>query len=376
MSFGLYLHVPFCEQHCHYCTFPISLSPASAHRPYIERLKKELERDPPSRAPSTIYLGGGTPSLIAPDLLADLLGRWRETAGEVSIEVNPGTLTTESVDAYLEMGIDRVSLGAQSFDPNELRAAGRLHSPEDTVADYERLRERGFQNISFDLIAGLPGQRHEVWDANLDWVIRLGPDHVSVYLLELEDSALWARQAAERPGDESSAWFYRRAADRLADAGYRHYETSSWARPGMECRHNIGYWTGVEYRGAGIGAHSFVGNRRFWNFRNLAAYAAAIDNDGSPVEDAEERTVVMQLEEAFLLGLRRAEGFSADAVARELGIDYPQEWFERVDSLSEAGLIEFDGQVVRLAPDGWLLATSITEELLCPSLLSICEATR
>jgi len=132
----------------------------------------------------------------------------------------------------------------------------------------------------------------------------------------------------------------------------------------------------VEYRGAGIGAHSFVGNRRFWNFRNLAAYAAAIDNDGSPVEDAEERTVVMQLEEAFLLGLRRAEGFSADAVARELGIDYPQEWFERVDSLSEAGLIEFDGQVVRLAPDGWLLATSITEELLCPSLLSICEATR
>jgi oxygen-independent coproporphyrinogen-3 oxidase len=308
-------------------------------------------------------------------LAAVLDGRTSEAA-EVSIEVNPGTIDPGKVEAWAALGVNRASLGAQSFDAGELRGAGRLHAPADTVADFETLRRGGFANISIDLIAGLPSQSREVWNANLDWVDRLGPDHVSVYLLELEDSALWARRAVAEQSDDDHAWFYEHAAERLEASGYARYETSSWARPGAECRHNIGYWTGAEYRGAGVGAHSYVGGKRFWNVRTVREYAARIDADQPPVAGVEERTLRIRIEEAFLLGLRRAAGFDVWTVANDLGIDYPQDWFERIERLEAGGFVAFDGRVLKLAPAGWLLATGITEELLCPSLLSICEATR
>ena len=376
MSFGLYLHVPFCEQHCHYCTFPIAVLPDSEHAPYAARLKIELERAELSGLPGTVYLGGGTPSLLSPSLIEDLLEGVLGGADEVSIEVNPGTLSEESARTYRSLGIDRVSLGAQSFNADELRAAGRLHAPADTVRDFERLRREGFANINLDLIAGMPGQSREVWDHNLDWVERLGPDHVSIYLLELEDSAVWARRGVATHGDEDHSWFYLRAAERLEAAGLVHYETSSWSRPGAECRHNIGYWNGAPYRGLGLGAHSFMDGKRFWNVRSVPEYARRIDAGELPIAGVEVRTPRIRIEEAFLLGLRQMRGFDVTDVVKGLGIDYPPDWFERVEQLREAGLVSFDGRILKLAPAGLLLANSITEELLCPSLLSICEATR
>jgi oxygen-independent coproporphyrinogen-3 oxidase len=210
--------------------------------------------------------------------------------------------------------------------------------------------------------------------ANLDWVERLSPEHVSVYLLELEDSTLWSRRPRPLHGDEELAWFYQAAADRLGSMGYRHYEVSSWARPGRECLHNQGYWDGTPYRGLGLGAHSLSGDRRFWNTRSLADYQAHLDRGELPIEDSEFRSPRVRLEEAFLLGLRQMSGFPVAAIAGELGFQYPQEWFDRVAFLRSAGLVDFDGGVLKLAPPGWLLASSITEELLCPSLLSISEA--
>lgn len=326
--------------------------------------------------PETVYLGGGTPSLLAPRLVEELLDRVVDAAVEVSIEVNPGTLRVDSTGRYRDLGINRVSLGAQSFDAAELAAAGRLHRPADTVHDFELLRRHGFDNISVDLIAGMPDQRRDVWEKNLDWVDRLGPDHVSVYLLELEDSAVWSRRGVGAPPEEDCAWFYLRAAERLEAAGYRHYETSSWARPGAECRHNIGYWTGVSYRGVGMGAHSLADGKRFWNVRSMPEYGRRVDAGELPVAGVEVRTPRVRIEEAFLLGLRRMDGFDVLAVAKDIGIDYPQDWFERVEQLQTAGLVSFDGTVLKLAPNGLLLATSVTEELVCPSLLSICEAIR
>ena len=376
MSFGLYFHIPFCEQHCHYCTFPIAVLPESEHEPYVRRLRSELRLAKVPDSPETVYLGGGTPSLLSPALLEEVLDGIVDGASEVSIEVNPGTLDDAAVPDYLAMGINRVSLGAQSFDEGVLRSTGRLHSPEDTVHDFEALRRGGFTNINLDLIAGMPDQSRTVWEHSLDWVERLGPDHVSIYLLELEDSALWSRIGVPTHSDEDHSWFYMRAAHRLEAAGYRHYETSSWARPGFECRHNLGYWTGVPYRGLGMSAHSYIDGKRFWNVRSVPEYARVVDAGRLPIAQVEERTPRIRIEEAFLLGLRRMDGFDVWTVAKDIGIDYPQDWFERVENLRDAGLVDFDGRVIKLSSSGIFLADSVTEELLCPSLLSICEATR
>ena len=375
MSFGTYVHIPFCEQHCHYCAFPVVVMPESAHAAYTERLQAEIRLANLPATTETLYLGGGTPSLLASELLQSLLATLPPGATEVSLEANPGTLDRARMNNFRELGINRISLGVQSFDANDLKTAGRLHHATDSVRDFEGLRNAGFENISIDLIAGLPGQEHRAWEENIAWVERLRPDHVSVYLLELEDSSLWAKHRPQMPTDDAYAWFYSTIAERLARAGYDHYEISSWAVPGAQCRHNLGYWTEVPYRGLGLGAHSFIDGKRFWNTRSMSEYRIKLDRGESPIDQIEERTPRIRMEEAFLLGLRRMDGFDVWAVAKDIGIDYPQEWFDRMDSLVNEGLVEFDGKILKLRPPGWLLANGVIEELLCPTLLSICEAT-
>ncbi len=374
MSFGTYVHIPFCEQLCHYCAFPVVVMPDSAHSPYVGYLQTEISGVQLPEVTDTLFLGGGTPSLLAPRLVENLMAILPQGATEISLEANPGTMSPGAMKAFGELGINRISLGVQSFDSDDLKTAGRLHQPLDSVRDFEQLREAGFENISIDLIAGLPGQERRAWEQNLEWVERLGPDHVSVYLLELEDSTLWGRHTPQMPTDEEYVWFYSTIADRLVQAGYHHYEISSWAAPGKECRHNLGYWTGVEYRGLGLGAHSFMDGKRFWNTRSMAEYRTRLDRGELPIDQIEEQTARIRMEEAFILGLRRLEGFDVSAVAKDIGIDYPQEWFDRMDGLIDEGLVEFDGKILKLKPAGWLLANGVIEELLCPTLLSICEA--
>lgn len=376
MNFGLYIHVPFCEQHCHYCTFAVSIEPESAYLPYVERLVREIGLSALASPPTTLYLGGGTPSLLDSQLLSRILEAVPSGAVETTIEANPGTFDRERLQLWRGLGINRVSLGAQSFDEDDLERAGRLHSSSQILRDYELLVQAGFDNINLDLIAGLPVQERRRWLDNLDWVERLRPEHVSIYLLELDDSAIWAREFRESRTDGEHAWFYEAAADRLDSIGYIHYEVSNWSFPGKECLHNRGYWDGTAYRGLGLGAHSFLDDQRFWNTRSMRVYAERLDAGLLPVEDAEVLTPRMRLEEAFLLGLRQVSGFDVGVIAHELGFQYPEEWFDRVTALCSAGLIEFDAPWLRLAPAGWVLASGITEELLCPSLLSICEAIR
>jgi oxygen-independent coproporphyrinogen-3 oxidase len=384
VSYGLYLHVPFCQQHCHYCAFPISLAGEGRHAPYVDRLLRELDLAEIPGEPDTVYLGGGTPSLLSPELIARLLegvgrpggGTGKSPPREVSIEVNPGTLDPERLDVYRDLGVNRVSLGAQSFDGIDLDEMGRLHSPAQIVKDFERLRDAGFDNVSIDLIAGLPGQDASAWSANLEWVERLGPDHVSIYMLELDEGSAWKRTAPARGAEEAAADLYAMAQDRLGGMGYRHYEISNWARPGRECRHNLGYWTHRPYRGLGLGAHSFIDEKRFGNTRSMSEYAKLIDQGVLPVETVEASTPSTRIREAFLLGLRRLDGFDVFDVSRQLGFSYPASWFDRLEALRASGRVEFDGVVLRLAPAGCLVAGAVTEELLCPDLLSICEAIR
>jgi oxygen-independent coproporphyrinogen-3 oxidase len=377
MNPGVYVHIPFCEQRCYYCAFTIAVSGADAYEPYIARLIREIELSGFDERPATVFLGGGTPSIVDGRSIGRILGALPRGATEISLEANPGTLSDEKLEQYTSAGVNRISLGVQSFDDQDLKNAGRIHTASDIFRDVESLRKHGFENISFDLIAGLPNQQMTVWKENLTWIERLQPEHVSIYMLDVEERSAWGKDPASLPDEDIFAAFYIEAAGRLARAGYVHYEISNWAKPGFECRHNLKYWTGAPYRGFGVSAHSYSAEdvRRFWNTASLKEYAEALDGGKLPISASENLTREMRLNEAFLIGLRRVCGFDVWAVARDLDFKYPQEWFNRVCDLEDAGLIRFDGKFLKLTPAGWLLANGVTEELLCPNLLSTFAAT-
>lgn len=369
MNPGVYVHIPFCEQRCYYCAFTVAVSSPETYEPYVRRLIREIELSGFTDSPETIFFGGGTPSIVEAELLERILHALPGGAREVTVEANPGTLSDSKSEYYRSIGVNRLSLGVQSFCDEDLRNAGRLHNAADVLKDFESLRSHGFENISVDLIAGLPNQRHEVWKENLGWVERLRPEHISIYMLDKEERSAWGKQNTEFQDDDVYAAFYNEAAERLEKWGYVHYEISNWAFPGFQCLHNLKYWTGAPYRGFGVSAHSFARNRRFWNTASLREYADLIDSGSLPVSGEEELTPEIRLEEAFLLGLRQIAGFDIWSVAGELGLCYSDEWFERVGDLEDAGWIRFDGKVLMLTPAGWMLANGVTEELLRSNLL-------
>jgi len=368
MNPGLYIHIPFCEQHCYYCAFTVAVSPENTFEPYVRRLVRELELSSLGDVVETVYLGGGTPSLLSGDLLARVLAAApTRVAKEVSIEVNPGTLSAGKLAQYRELGINRVSLGAQSLEDEDLQRAGRLHKSAAVYADFDLLRSAGFSNINLDLIAGLPNQRLETWIRNLDGILALRPEHISLYMLDHEERSAWAKLPSGIPDENDFADFYTEAENRLGSAGYRHYEISNWALPGRECQHNLGYWSGVPYRGVGVGAHSYDGNRRFWNTTSLAEYANLLDAGRLPICGEETLTPELRLEEAFMLGLRQTQGMDVRLTASSLGIVFPAEWHLRVEQLKDDGWIRFDGTILELTPKGRLAASSVIEEMIWPT---------
>jgi oxygen-independent coproporphyrinogen-3 oxidase len=374
LNSSVYVHIPFCEQRCYYCAFTVAVSPESAWSGYVDRVIREIELSGFDEAPPTIYFGGGTPSLIGPELLDRVLGRFPGTPAEITIEANPGTLSSEKIRRYREMRVTRISLGAQSLEDEDLERAGRLHKARHVRDDFAALRNDGFANINLDLIAGLPGQRFETWERNLAAVIAMRPEHVSVYMLDHEERSAWGRLPESRP-DEEFARFYTEACGRLDDAGYVHYEISNWALPSRECVHNLRYWDGSSYRGFGVSAHSHESGRRFWNTTSLAEYARCIDAARLATEGEEQLDRALRLEERFMLGLRQMKGLNISALVKEFGFRLAPEWYVRVQQLEEAGWITFDGATLKLTPAGWVAANSITEELLWPTPTSTFEAT-
>src|ERR1051326_624162 len=376
MKPGIYVHIPFCEQRCYYCAFTVAVSPERTYEPYVRRVIREIQLSGFDESPETVFFGGGTPSLIEGKLIEAILASIPRGASEVSLEANPGTLTDAKLEQYRGAGINRISLGAQSFNDEDLKNAGRLHSSNDVLRDMASLRKHGFANISVDLIAGLPHQRLEIWRENLSVLEDLRPEHVSIYMLDVEERSAWGKSRSNIPDDDVFVRFYMEAAERLSNAGYVHYEISNWGLPGFECRHNLKYWTGAPYRGFGVSAHSFYPFRRFWNTASQNEYAEMLDLGNLPISGEEHLTREMRLEEAFLIGLRRTCGFDIWRVGEEIGVSYPPSWFERVADLEDAGWVQFDGTFLRLTSGGWLLANGVTEELLWPTLLSTSEAIR
>jgi oxygen-independent coproporphyrinogen-3 oxidase len=368
--------MPFCETRCNYCSFVTRPWRAEAAERYWRAVVAELEAvlgaSTPAPAVDTLYFGGGTPSLVPPEQLAAILDACRRLVdlgpeSEVTLEANPEDISPEKADAFRQLGFNRVSLGAESFDDGELRAIGRVHDSARTAEAVAMLRHRGFDNLNLDLIAGLPGQTETSWAAGLERLVALAPDHASIYMLELDDRAplrhLVERGALELPDDDAVADRYLGMRARLGAAGYLPYEISNFARAGFESRHNLKYWRRQPVLGFGVGSHSFDGRARYANLSSLERYLAAVEAGRSPIEWRREITAREALEERLFLGLRLAAGLDCAGPPGAL-VPELEPFAATLDRLEADGLLERDAGRMRLTPRGILLSNEIFEQFV------------
>ena len=370
-QFGVYVHVPFCATRCGYCDFntytPAELGGANPDA-WLEALRAELRLAAElagAQPVDTVFVGGGTPSVLGADRLAAVLDAVRENFGlvpdaEVTTEANPESTSPELFDALLAAGYTRVSLGMQSVAPHVLRVLDRVHSPGRAVAAAEEALAAGFRHVSLDLIYGTPGESDDDLLRSVDTAVEAGVDHVSAYALVVEDGTALARRVrrdeVDAPDDDVLARRYELLDARLADAGFAWYEVSNWARPGGECRHNVGYWSGGEWWGAGPGAHGFVGSMRWWNVKHPNAYAAALAEGVLPVAGFEELGPVEAHTETVMLSIRMRSGLPAAA------LDDAE--MARAQTAIADGLLVRDADRLVLTDRGRLLADGVVRTLL------------
>jgi oxygen-independent coproporphyrinogen-3 oxidase len=369
---GVYIHIPFCRSRCSYCDFATGIYQSDVAERYVNSVAREIrswdELDKPEDV-DTVYFGGGTPSLLSPAQLERIIEavdlRFNvQPDAEVTMEMNPGTVTPEVLRDFRHLGIKRASFGAQTFDDRELARLGRSHTAADTRQTFRYLRESGFDNISFDLIAGLPGQTIAAWNRNLDETLRLRPEHLSFYLLEVHEGTPLAdhirRGRQPRPDDDLAARMYELMLDRAGEAGYEHYEISNLCLPGFASLHNSKYWTGAPYYGFGCSAHSYDGKFRRWsNQRDVTGYTKFAEAGRSPIVESLTLTKDEARAEAVFLGLRMMRGISAEHYHELFGADLREQHGDDLTRFREAGLIEFDGDLIKLTRSGALLSNEV-----------------
>ena len=364
MSPGVYVSYPFCAQKCTYCNFASGVFPRELERDYLEYLRSEIVTHSWPSQPDTVYLGGGTPSLLDPapliSVLAAIPGRpWREA----TIETAPGTVTPEKCHAWKDAGLNRVSLGVQSFVLSEAARTGRKHTPEMVAAEIRCLRSRGFSNFNIDLITGLPGQNSASWRKSLEWIERLEAPHVSIYMLEVDQDSRLGQEvllngqrygAPDVPGDDAITAMYESGVEFLAGLGLRRYEISNFARPGFESPHNLKYWRLEPYLGFGADAHSYDGTQRWQNVETAREYVECFRQRRSPrlLPVSTDRA-----EEKFFVGLRLSEGIQPDAAEW-------RRWASPIQRFISDGLLEARGERLLLTDRGILLSNEVFEEFI------------
>ena len=369
---GIYIHIPFCKSRCSYCDFATGLYQTELAERYVQAVIVDLQTaraDELSRIVDTIYFGGGTPSMLSSDQIERILAvvhrRFQiDSKAEVTIEINPGSVTKTKLKEFRKLGINRASFGAQTFHDDELARLGRSHSAGDTLRTFEYLRAADFDNISFDLIAGLPGQAMIQWQENVDRSLGLRPEHLSFYLLEVHANTPLAqhieRGIQPKPDEDLAAEMYKWMLERACDADYEHYEISNLCLPGFESRHNTKYWQGNAYYGFGCSAHSFDGRTLRWsNERDVAAYVNAIENRQTPIVEQTQLSDNERRAEAVFLGMRLMKGVDTREYEQSFGVDLRVEHNEDLSRFYEAGLIEFDGDVLRLTRAGALMSNEV-----------------
>lgn len=370
MAAGVYIHIPFCKSRCSYCDFATDVyrNSAAVER-YVEALCVEIKRagwKPAVPTVDTIYFGGGTPSLLEPGQVERILGAVRDVFEiaadvEVTMEMNPATVTAESLAGYRELGVNRASFGVQTFNEKDLKLLARGHDANDARETFRLLRIAGFDNVSFDLIAGLPGQTMNDWRRNLDEALSMRPEHLSLYLLEVHEGTPLAAQLQSgrrpMPDEELAAEMYETMIDTLAAAGYHQYEISNFSLPGFESRHNTKYWRLEPVYGFGVSAHSFDGVERYATERDTLKYVRMIEEAG--IAEVYREQIDTAAESAFL-GLRLNEGIDLGGYKERFGIDLK----DKVAALEENGLVETQSGRVRLTRRGMLFSNEVFAEFV------------
>ncbi len=410
----LYIHIPFCARKCAYCDFLSFAAPERVYRDYMDKLLEEICGQGPNFQEyrvSTIFVGGGTPSILPADLIMELFATLSENFdispdAEITMEANPGTLTMEKLEVYRQSGINRLSIGLQSADDKELKYLGRIHSYDSFLKSFQRARQAGFKNINVDLMSALPGQDVHSWKNTLKKVMMLKPEHISAYSLIIEEGTPFYERFGEPQGKQSSVVCGESDADRggalpapktaaeiaaraavmtlpdlpdedtdremyhltkemMAAHGYDRYEISNYAKKGYECRHNIGYWTGVEYLGLGLGASSYTYGYRYHNTENLQEYLSLnLYEGGAAARDIEELSLEDKMEEFMFVGLRMMKGVSGSEFLERFGQNMWNVYGDALKRLEQQGLIEVDAPMVRLTELGIDVSNVVLSEFL------------
>ncbi len=378
---SLYLHIPFCHTRCHYCDFNTYAGMLPLREPYVRALLTEIELAGQNAQPSdkrprrtrTIFFGGGTPSLLTVSQISRLLNACLQSFAvdndaEITLEANPGTLNIAQLEGIRAAGVNRLSMGAQSFSSELLHTLGRIHNPQEIVQAVQFARAAGFSSLNLDFMFGLPGQTMQDWQETLERALELHPEHLSLYSLIVEEGTpfyTWVNEGSLTPGDEDlCADMYEYADERLRKAGYINYEISNWALPGHHSRHNLTYWQNLPYIGMGAGAHSYFGNQRFSNERDPATYIKRLKARELPTVEREPITPMQEMSETAFLSLRTAMGLHLPTFAERFGVLFSQFAGDRLKLVSEAGLLETEDQWLRLSSRGRLLGNEVFVRLL------------
>ena len=364
---GLYIHIPFCVQKCKYCDFLSAPADDTAKKRYADALckeitgYKELTKD---YELATIYFGGGTPSILDVSLTEQILDTVRncfavKQAAEITLEVNPGTASLEKLKRYIELGINRLSIGVQSAKEKELALLGRIHTFEEAKQTVLWAREAGFTNISLDLMSALPNQSLEDYKENVEAVLALNPEHISSYSLIVEEGtpfygqyAEGAPKESELPDEETDRAMYAYTKERLVQAGYHRYEISNYAKPGFESRHNSSYWVGTEYLGVGLGASSLFTNARYHNETDLLTYMEEMEAGKDVRREIERLVPEEQMEEFMILGLRMMRGVSRAEFQKRFGTPIETVYGSALKKLERQGLLALEGDTISLTDTG------------------------
>ena len=371
---GLYIHIPFCKKKCSYCDFVSFSDKNSLIEKYKEAVIKEIKNKNISKYKiNTIYIGGGTPSILDSKCISDIINEVKEYIldnAEVTIEINPGTADREKLKKYKEIGINRLSIGLQSTDNEILKKIGRIHSFEEFLNIYSLARKEGFNNINVDLMLGLPGQTIEILEESVRKIIKLNPEHISIYSLILEENTkMWDmvnNGILQLPSEDIERKMYWKVKNMLENNGYIHYEISNFAKKGYESRHNSDCWEQKEYIGVGLAAHSYLNKIRFSNTSNLEEYINNIDNEDfdKNITINETQTDEDTKKEYMLLGLRKIDGVSISKYKNKFGENPVFKYRQELEKLVKENLLEIDGDNIKLTNKGLDLANLVWEEFV------------
>jgi len=377
----LYIHIPFCRQKCPYCAFFSQEHTGNDLQRYVELLQQEMclaaGQTTPRQGLESIYFGGGTPSLLEPQQIGELLQVAQRLFGtlnsaEVTLEANPGTIDVQSLSGFRQAGITRLSLGIQSFDDRMLKELGRIHTAQQAREAFAAARQAGFDNIGIDLIHALPGQTAALWRRELQQALQLAPQHLSIYGLSIEEETPFALRYSDDspllPDEELSADMFETADELLESHGYEHYEIANYARPGFRSRHNSGYWKRDGYLGLGAGAHSFLRDdgygTRFSNVADLNAYGSELQGGTLAHRDILHLSRADAMAECLFLGLRLSEGVSFSTFQREFGAGLDDVFGQVIARLDSQGLLTKDSAGIRLTRRGRLLSNQVFQQFL------------